>query len=186
VGVNRIFVDMDGVLSDFVSAALQLHGRLDALEGWPPGVWDMPRVVGMSSADFWGRIARRGEDFWAKLRPYPWADELIRLVQEFAPFTILSSPSNQPSCLSGKMVWLQKQFSPAFRDFLIGPPKYLCAKPGVVLIDDSDDNIARFRQHGGEAILFPQPWNANHALTSDRLAYVREQLERLSCNPSVS
>ncbi|HID21142.1 MAG TPA: hypothetical protein EYP14_01900, partial [Planctomycetaceae bacterium] len=174
--IDRIFVDMDGVLSDFVSAALALHGRLDALPTWPPGVWDLSRVLGRSSAEVWGGIARRGEDFWATLPPYPWADELIRLVRQFAPFTILSSPSNQPSCLSGKMIWLQKHFGPGFRDFLIGPPKHLCASPGAVLIDDSDENIARFRQHGGRAVLYPQPWDANHALTNDRLAYVREQL----------
>jgi hypothetical protein len=33
--LERIFVDLDGVLTDFVSAALRLHGQPDALSGWP-------------------------------------------------------------------------------------------------------------------------------------------------------
>ncbi len=178
--IERVFLDMDGVLTDFVGAMLRLLGREEALQSWPPGVWDMPQALRMEPAELWGRIAREGERFWAELEAYPWVDELLGLVAQFAPFTILSSPSSQPESLSGKLRWLQKRFGPAFRDYLIGPPKHLCARPDVVLIDDSDENVSRFRLNGGHAILFPQPWNSNHGLVERRLDYVRDELTRLS------
>ncbi|MFO0916509.1 MAG: hypothetical protein U0795_26370 [Pirellulales bacterium] len=65
-----------------------------------------------------------------------------------------------------------------FSDFLLGSPMELLAGPRRVLIGDSDAKVAAFRAAGGEAILFPQPWNANRAV-KDRLGYVKAQLEML-------
>ena len=64
-------------------------------------------------------------------------------------------------------------------DFMIGTQKYLLAKPDVVLIDDQHKNIDLFREHGGQAILFPQPWNENYAIT-DRIGYVKSELEKMA------
>ncbi len=171
---------MDGVLTDFVGEVLRLFERPEVLERWPPAVWDIERVLGVSRRCLWTRIGEQGEAFWENLQPYPWAKELVKLVREIAPLTILSSPSQQPASLSGKLKWLHKHFGPGFRDFLLGPPKHLCARPDVVLIDDSDDNVHMFRRCGGKAVLFPQPWNSNHELVTDRLSYVRQELQRLS------
>ena len=55
----------------------------------------------------------------------------------------------------------------------------LCAQAGALLIDDSDHNVIQFRNHGGQAILFPQIWNSNHHLP-DPLAHVERELNRLS------
>ena len=65
-----------------------------------------------------------------------------------------------------------------FRDFLIGPPKWICARPDQLLIDDNDTNIDNFRDRGGHGILFPQPWNRNHGLVEDRMGYLREELQQ--------
>lgn len=172
----QIHLDMDGVLSDFVTAALELHQSPDAIHDWPPGEFNMARVLGISSSEFWGGIDRQGADYWARLKPYPWFAELTALAREFGEVSILTSPSQHPDCPAGKVRWIHEHLGKGFRDFLIGPPKYLCARPGAVLIDDSDRNVDRFRLHGGQAILFPQPWNSNHAIT-DRLAFVRRELE---------
>jgi len=169
---------MDGVLSDFVSGALTLHGRSAAIEDWPPGEFNMARVLGMSSGEFWRRIDQEGADYWSGLEKYEWFDELIETVRQVAPMAILSSPSLAPGCPAGKLQWLQQHFGRGFRDFLIGPQKHLCARSDAVLIDDSDRNVDRFREHGGHAILFPQAWNSNHSI-SDRVGFVREELARI-------
>ena len=63
------------------------------------------------------------------------------------------------------------------RQFLIGPSKHLCAKPGVLLIDDSDKNVAAFQEQGGSSLLVPRPWNSLHG--RDPMSYLGEQFGRL-------
>lgn len=172
---------MDGVISDFVTAALSLHDSVNAIEDWPVGEWHVSKVLGISSREFWHEINLQGHSFWSELPAYPWMDELVATIRQYAPFTILSSPSLVPECLSGKVWWLQQYFGRSFRDFMIGPHKYHCAKPDVVLIDDSDENVQKFRTHGGQAILFPQIWNQNHAI-SDPVEFIADQLHELHNN----
>lgn len=50
------------------------------------------------------------------------------------------------------------------------------AKSGAILIDDYDVNVSKFIQNGGRAILFPQPWNENRAITEDKIDFVIGQL----------
>jgi len=173
---RHIFVDLDGVLADFVRAALALYERDELLDCWPAGEWNMPKVLDISRGKFWGAIDRQGGAFWESLEIYPWTFKLIDRQREIAPITIATSPSLDPSCLAGKVRWMQRHLGGSFRDFLIGPSKHLLAKPDVVLIDDRDSNIDAFRKHGGQAILFPQPWNTNHHIEDDRLTYVLSQL----------
>ena len=173
-----LLVDMDGVLVDFVTAALRLHDRLEVLQDWPAGEWDMSEVMGISGQEFWGPIAEAGADFWATLEPYPWCDDLFELVESTGPWCILTSPSGDPFCAAGKITWLQRRFGRGFRRFLIGPPKWVCARPDQLLIDDNDTNVDRFRERGGRAILFPQPWNRNHALVEDRMSYLEDELSQ--------
>ena len=172
-------IDMDGVLVDFVTAALRLHDRLEVLADWPAGHWDMPEAMGITSREFWGRIHEAGADFWSSLEPYPWCDDLFALVEASGPWCILTSPSSDPSCAAGKISWLQNRFGRGFRAFLIGPPKWMCARSDQLLIDDNDTNVERFRARGGRAILFPRPWNRNHELSGDPMSHLREELSEL-------
>ena len=73
---------------------------------------------------------------------------------------------------------MQNRFGRGFRDFLIGPPKWICARPDQLLIDDNDGNVESFRERGGQAILFPQPWNLNHRLCGDRMGYLSDELSK--------
>jgi len=181
--IEHIFLDMDGVLTDFSGAALEAHGRLDLLEHWPLGEADFPTVLEMSHGDFWKTINARGLSFWTSLEPYPWFEELVGLVAGIAPYTVLTSAALSPDSVAGKVLWLYEHFSEVngktFRNFLIGDRKELLARPGRVLIDDTEAKVDSFRAAGGRAILFPQIWNRNHSI-SDPMTYVRSELARLS------
>ncbi len=180
---EQIFLDMDGVLTDFVGAVLSLQGQKDLLSTWPSGERNIHSVLGISKSEFWRIVENQGADFWANLPEFEWSKNLVDLVRQFAPMTILTSPSLSPSCFEGKVRWLYENFPKVngkrFSDFLIGRPKELLAGPRRVLIDDSEANVAAFQIAGGEAILFPQPWNANFAIR-DRLGYVQAQLGLLA------
>ncbi|MFG0296810.1 MAG: hypothetical protein ACF8PG_12965 [Maioricimonas sp. JB045] len=176
--IRHVLLDLDGVIVDFVSKALVVHRQPDLIDRWPPGVWDMHTLLGITKRDFWGPIDQI-PGFWEQLPPYPWKDELIATIEQVAPFTVATSPSRNPACPSQKVAWMHRHIRESFHDFLIGRQKWLMARPDTVLIDDCDANIEAFRKHGGKAITFPQPWNSNHALTGDRIAYVREALAEL-------
>ena len=183
--ITHIFLDMDGVLVDFVGGALRTcFGNMEAticqtLELWPAGEYDITKVVGGTIDEFWEAInAEKG--FWESLSPYPWAADLIDLVESAVKrkWSIATSPSRDPQCAAGKVKWLQDNCSKgqSFRNYFITPEKHLLAGGNRtrVLIDDRDVNVDRWRECGGSAILFPQPWNSNHGVAglddeSDRL-----------------
>ncbi len=182
MAINHIFLDMDGVLTDFVGAALRIHGRSDILESWPPGERDAPKVLGLSRGKFWNAIDAQGSDFWAGLDPLPWFGELIEMVRAVAPFTVLTAPSLAPSSTKGKVRWMYQHFANdkgrRFTDFLIGPQKHLLAQSGHLLIDDTDATVDAFRIDGGRAILFPQVWNSNHGV-GDPIEYIGDELRKI-------
>jgi 5'(3')-deoxyribonucleotidase len=172
----RCFVDMDGVLVDFVGGALRRHNR--EVENWPAGEFNMAKVLAMPKRQFWDGLGRA--EFWATLEATPEAHELIALLEaEFGSWElcILSSPTRDPQCAAGKVEWLQRCLPEYQRRFLIGPEKRFCAGPECLLIDDADHNVDRFREAGGCAILFPRPWNRLHSIT-DPLAHVVDCIGR--------
>lgn len=180
MAVRHILLDMDGVISDFMGAILELHDQGHLLEQWPPGERDYAGVLGMTKDEFWKPVDSVGGRFWSEFPPYPWLDELLALLKQTASITISTSPSRSAACASAKVEWLRQHFQePLFMDFMIGTQKYLMAKPDVVLIDDQHKNVDLFRKHGGQAILFPQPWNENYAIT-DRIGYVKSELEKMA------
>ncbi len=182
MSIKHIFLDMDGVLTDFVSAALRVHDRNEALDAWPPGERDIPKVLGISRGEYWRKIDAQGVDFWSQLEAYSWVPLLIDEVQQFAPWSILTAPSLAPHSSQGKIIWLRNYFPKvkgrAFSDFLIGNQKHLLAQPGHILIDDAEANVDAFQAAGGHAILFPAIWNRNYQVENP-VAYVREQLEAM-------
>src|SRR5579871_6427857 len=113
---------MDGVLTDFVTAVVQLHGREDLIADWPNGERDIPKILQLSRSEYWKVIDAQGAEFWASLKPFHWFSELVALVREYGPMTILSAPSLSPACLEGKVRWLYSHFPPEkgrkFTDYL--------------------------------------------------------------------
>jgi len=164
--INRIFLDLDGVLADWLSPAVRAHGRDpdEVLAAWPASTYDLAEVLGVSTNALWKPIHAQGAAFWEQLEPYPWVHDMVRGCQEFAPTTILTSPSLDPMAAAGKVAWMQRVLGRDFRDFLIGPDKPSCARPGAVLIDDRDSGCEAFIAAGGHAVVFPQPWNSLRSL----------------------
>jgi hypothetical protein len=134
--------------------------------------------MGIEREAYWQAIASGGEAYWTNLIEYPWFDPLYRALKELAPVIFLSSPSRSPSCLSGKLRWLQTRFSPYFRDYIFTTHKHLLAGSNRLLIDDDEGNVDKFQAAGGKAVLFPQVWNRHHGL-EDRLEYTLQQVQHV-------
>lgn len=179
--ISTIFLDMDGVLADFNNAVAALFGtNMDELgPKWKPGDHEIRHALGITDEEMWAAVNKVGESFWSGLKPYSWHKLLWKDCREMATTCILTSPNRNPTCAAGKIIWLNTHLRQGFRDFLIGPPKHLCARPDAVLVDDSDRKCDAFREYGGKAIVFPRLWNSMHEKADDPLTYVIEQLELL-------
>ena len=161
-----ILMDMDGVLADFMTSAITAHGKEhlcshDDVTSWN---WFLEQWE-MDPSDFWEPIDADPR-FWLDLKPYPWIDDLnkvLRLGLAGRNWEKLycTTPSANHASLSGKHQWLENQFlsGDGDEDLITIHDKSRLAGPNVILIDDREENVDRFRKAGGRAILFPQPWN---------------------------
>lgn len=172
-----LFLDLDGVLADFVGSACDVHGKpVDDVN-----CWDFFEAWGLDEDGFWAPINAAGRDFWSNLKSYPWFDELVSLVEDVDPqFTICTKPSHQADCMAGKLDWIHAQFGSKFRRYIFTPNKSPLAARGRLLIDDSNDNCRGFSDAGGDVACFPQPWNYNRDRMSERMLYVQGKLDHFA------
>lgn len=171
--IERVLLDMDGVLVDFVGGVASRIGRDVAFEPGERYSYFVERIFGVPSSRVWAGVDR---SFWSSLRPLPWMGELIdELEMRFGAQNVclLTSPVPQEGCLEGKLDWIREHLPNYRRRFLIGPNKEFCASPTHVLIDDRQENVDRFRAAGGQGFAFPAPWNANYTHAQDPLPELR-------------
>lgn len=155
----RIFLDMDGVLSNFVKGVAHRMG-IDYMTLYKDLLNNdnVPQVLDMKAEDFWDQVD--SYNFWYNLEPYNWCRYLHTRLDEVGVVYICTSPSMNPECAKAKVAWLQdKMFNKYYRKFIITPQKHLLANKNSILIDDSEKNTSRFFNEGGKFVLFPQPWN---------------------------
>jgi 5'(3')-deoxyribonucleotidase len=174
-----IFLDLDGVLVDFIGAALRLHSREDFFETPSNrGLWDIEELVAGSKRKFWAPLD--GPKFWSSLEKLPESDQIVHWCAEKVGeenVAILTTPSSSPYCIPGKQQWLRKYY-PQFssRTIFTGAKEFLAA-PGKFLVDDRDLNVEKFNKAGGTGILVPRLWNAGHPLYSNVMETLNGQWE---------
>jgi len=178
---------MDGVCVDFVNAAFKLHGEEYDPANYVKGMYSIERMLCCTTDTFWQPIDAECSDFWRKLEPYRWFDNLYTKLCEQGEVYFTTAPSRSPFSALGKLQWLQDRFGRKFNQYFIGIHKQLFARLGSILIDDSDENVKAFQKAGGTAILFPQPWNSRHDETSNRVhdtlgkvIYTKAELRRIT------
>ena len=184
--VSQAFVDMDGVLARFFEDAIWVNTDSNlphsvrtkqyraALAEYPKGEYQIERYLGISTDDFWSEIDAKGERFWRELLPCDGAMDLWAIVQPLNPI-VLTSPSMQPHCVSGKLQWLQRHFGSDVRDYIFCPAqhkKHLAAE-GRLLIDDRPSNVTEWIDAGGIGYLWPHLGNDSQLTIADALNDIR-------------
>ena len=167
--MTTIYLDMDGVLVDFCGAVAQLFERPD----YVPVEFDFLSELAGSEAAFWKRVDATPH-FWENLPAYPWTDSLLCLTYEFGSKVAIASHPKDAVSEVGKRKWVAKHAAHLPCHFSLDKTIHACTNS--ILVDDCEQNVLRWQQQGGMAILFPQPWNANRWYTNDRVAFVRECL----------
>jgi 5'(3')-deoxyribonucleotidase len=163
--IDRILLDMDGVLVDFLGGVCRFHNK--TYDGHPHNPetqteqtpWNIEPLFEMTAPALWDPL---GREFWQNLEPIPHCHEVVEiLTRKFGEENIclLTSPIRTDGCIDGKMDWIRKHLPQFKRQFLIGPAKQFAASPRHCLVDDHAKNIESFRDAGGHVFMFPAPWN---------------------------
>lgn len=150
-----ILLDLDGVLADCVGAMAVVHDKDPSLVT----KWGIEECWNISSEELWSPL---DYNFWSNLPLTREAHQVVGYCSRAVGaenICILTSPSRNDGCMDGKRDWVKNNFPYFSKRLLIGSCKYFCASPQSLLIDDSEKNVDLFIEHGGQAFLFPRPWN---------------------------
>jgi len=143
----EIYVDMDGVLCNFLQAASKLTGeKLRFHHDWEK-----------IKHTAWRQIAEEGSKFWAYL---PWMQdgkELWEYVKPYKPNILSAYPqasANRWYAERGKVQWINTELT-GYNNINIvrGQDKQKYALKNAILIDDAKRNIDQFTEAGGIGIL---------------------------------
>jgi len=178
--ITTWFLDMDGVLADFITGICAAHNKptpYDKVES--QGVWDTDKLMGIEARAFY---APCNENFWKNL----WATRECEGILACAVgkvgtsnVALLTSPTNNPGCVPGKKAWVQKHMPVLLKQMIFTGAKHYVSGPGKLLVDDNDHNVTEWRKAGGKAILIPRPWNSMHAQADRAYEVFMEEVKAL-------
>jgi len=179
------FLDMDGVLADFVAGACAAHGRsFPYTDPANLGIFELVSIWGMSEDDFYAPL--HALEFWENLSVTPEAYELVSIAESAVGSDnvalLTTAPAYPDGSIAGKLLWVKQHFPQFFRKRVIFcRDKRFLASSDALLVDDRDRNVTDFINSGGHAILFPRAWNALHSFDGhvDYVRYVRNALNYL-------
>lgn len=175
--IERVHLDLDGVLVDFVGGFQRALG-LKPPDPWPAACYDSFAAHGLKeTSELWNTFDT--EDFWANLDWMPDGLNILRILEsKFRKenIAICTSPTRNPGCAAGKVRWIQKHLPEYSRRFFIGTSKHLAGGEGGLLIDDSDHNVKKYRAYKGQAILVPRVWNSRWTEKRSAPVVIAEEL----------
>lgn len=140
--INKIFLDMDGVLADFDRFLIENFGRT------------FPHTEGPRDMTMWDLLASV-DHLYFKLEPTPYCMELVDLARSLSPqvevLTAIPRRATMPDAEPDKRAWIKKYVDDEML-VNIGPyssDKWKHARPGDIIVDDRPDNIKDWAERGG-------------------------------------
>lgn len=183
--IDQILIDLDDVLNHFTLHALR-HCGCDIHEES-----EYPVEVGYNITAAYNKLTGRRvsvEYFWNLITPDVWdhlprrdeANRLLSLCKGYVDrenVIICTASLGDPQHYAGKMAWIYRNLPEwTHRQVSITSMKHAYARPGSLLIDDSEANVDKFSTKGGQIILVPRPWNQNNRY--DSVLFVNDILEK--------
>ena len=186
--INTIFLDMDGVLVNFLGG---LHKSLRVPYSYEnysyeKGKWNM--LTDIKGFDGIPATFEQCNDccttsFWQHLEWMHDGHDILRAI--FNRFDanqiyLLTTPMPNLESASGKMMWINDNL-PVYlkRTIITQASKSFLARPDALLIDDKNENIEEFVAAGGQGLLVPRHWNRGYKQADNAANVVRESLENL-------
>lgn len=147
----RVFLDLDGVVANYTKQACKYlsleYPKND--EGFKDYLWMEKAVGGIEEYD----ALVKGEYFWLGIDPYPWAETLIKVVDEASEgnWRFLSKANKDPICVGAKAKWIKKYFPKHYDNLILcrDNKDFHCSSGTDLLIDDSPINVSLWHKKGG-------------------------------------
>ena len=169
---KKIFLDLDGVVRDWTRGIIKWYS-LDCfaqdVTTWNFFEGYVKEQLNMSPKEFWeGQTAT----FWETLpftQDAPKILDIMGHIQRTGTTSVFILTSPTLTNAGSTQTWIRKNMPVYFNEkrYIIGPPKYACASPDSLLIDDAEKNAFAFWDAGGDVFLYPQPWNFERASTKN-------------------
>lgn len=176
---TEVFLDMDGVLVDFISGALEVfsvpyQNKKDFMR--EISTWeDLPKALGVSNQVFYSVMGKLSYEFWLTLAPLKDTDRLncgnlVRCLTNSSKVdTYILTTAASANSAKGKIMWVEAYLPHLADKVITAKTKSAVAGLGKVLIDDRPRNIEEWEAAGGKGILYPQYYNTSHtSLERDR------------------
>lgn len=178
--INTIFLDMDGVITDFVGGVCKAFSKANP---YPEETRDYSFWNAWPDISFKDVDAICNQEFWHNLK---WVDDGRDILQAIMDTLglekvyLVTRPMNNIESPTGKWLWIRDNL-PIWlhRTIITQAPKTLLVRPDVLIIEDKDENVDEFIAAGGQGILVPRPWNRAYKQADVSANVVREQLEKL-------
>ena len=186
--INTVFLDMDGVIVNFLGGLHKALGVPYSYEDYPyeKGKWNM--LTDIKPFDDIPATFEQCNDcctatFWDNLEWMHDGRDILQAIMNtlgLEKVYFLTTPMPNLESASGKMMWVNNNL-PIYlkRTIVTQAPKHLLARPDALLIDDKDENVEGFVAAGGQGILVPRPWNRAYKQADISANVVRESLEKL-------
>lgn len=181
----KVFLDLDGVLTDFTSGVHRAFNMPYAYADYPytKGLWDWFAEAGLT----WNQVdSVCNAGFWACLEWMFDGKGIYHEVRKYARLSdsslnLLTTPMKNINSTVGKLTWIREQLGENRRKqaLITGADKKIFAGPDTLLIDDRNKNIEEFIAAGGRGLLVPRPWNKAHFYADRTLDVVKKFLEDL-------
>jgi len=153
----KIFLDMDGVVCNWQKKACQLMDvnlKNNKIRRKLKRDSKIQNLNLFDIEELEETLNTHKPNFWANLEKFSWSDDLYYKLKKNNTVFFLTSPGKRKTkSFNGKREWLKKQYNTD--KIIFTTEKYACATKESVLIDDSEKNINKFVEWGGNAILFP-------------------------------
>ena len=160
--VFTVYLDMDGVLTDFEEDFKSIPNNTENLS-----FDDYDKKHGKFSS--WQIIGDEGLKWWSEMSWKNDGKELWNYLKKYDP-TILSAPSRDPLSAKGKVIWVNRELGLDIKSatrspkdnrwdidskMILNSQKYMFSKryPNSILIDDTKKKISDWRDSGGIGIL---------------------------------
>lgn len=175
----HIFLDMDGVICDFVRRFIEIEKNTERLSF-------EKYLDKYGKIETWQLVTDEGVEWWSEMNWMKDGKELWDYVKQYNP-TILSAPSRDRQSAIGKVIWVNRELGLDIKEttrspkphrwdensrMILNSDKYLFCKryPNSILIDDTPQKINDWIDKGGIGIL--------HTNTKDTI----EKLEQIILN----
>lgn len=139
----KIYLDMDGVLTDFKAMFKDIDGR------------STEEIEKEGDEVFWKHVDDGGLKFWSDMYWVKGSKKLWNYVKN-KNVSILSAPARRlPDSVKGKQIWISRELKPIPNViFTRARNKKEYANSNSILIDDLEKNIKQWKAAGGIGILF--------------------------------